>query len=117
MEWTQIKLYTATPAIEIVSGYLISHGLRGLMIEDAEDFNDFLEDTTVHWDYIDDELMKLKECETAIVFYIPDNLQGLEMLGGIRNGIEALRNEAPEIDFGRLAFESEQIKEEDQANR
>lgn len=113
MEWTQIKLYTATPAIEIVSGYLISHGLRGLMIEDAEDFNDFLEDTTVHWDYIDDELMKLKECETAVVFYIPDNLQGLEMLGGIRNGIESLRKEAPEIDFGRLAFESEQIKEED----
>ena len=113
MNWTQIKLYTKTPAIDIVSGYLISHGLRGLMIEDAEDFNDFLTDTTVHWDYIDDDLMKMKECETAVVFYIPDNLQGIEMLKAIRSGIESLRKETPEIDFGKLTFQSESIREED----
>ena len=91
MEWTQVKLYTTTEAIEIVSGFLISHGLRGIMIEDAQDFQDFLEDTTIHWDYIDDELMKMKECETAVIFYIPDNMQGLEMLRQIRGSIESLR--------------------------
>lgn len=113
MNWTQVKLYTKTPAIDIVSGYLISHGLRGLMIEDAEDFSSFLEDTTVHWDYIDDDLMKMKECETAVVFYIPDNMQGIEMLKAIRGGIESLREETPEVDFGKLTFENESIREED----
>ncbi len=113
MDWTQVKLYTTTPAIDIVSGYLISHGLRGLMIEDASDFSDFLEDTTIHWDYIDDDLMKMKECETAVVFYLPDNLQGMEMFRGIRQGIESLRSEVPEIDFGRLTFETEGVREED----
>lgn len=113
MDWTQVKLYTTTPAIDIVSGFLISHGLRGLMIEDASDFSDFLQDTTIHWDYIDDDLMKMKECETAVVFYIPDNLQGMELFRGIRQGIESLRKDVPEIDFGRLAFETEGIREED----
>lgn len=113
MEWTQVKLYTTTEAIEIVSGFLISHGLRGIMIEDAQDFQDFLEDTTIHWDYIDDELMKMKECETAVIFYIPDNMQGLEMLRQIRGSIESLREETPSIDFGRLSFACESIREED----
>lgn len=113
MNWTQVKLYTTTPAIDIVSGFLIAHGLRGLMIEDAQDFSDFLEDTTIHWDYIDDELLNMKQCETAVVFYIPDNIQGVETLKSIRNGIESLRAETPDIDFGRLAFEHESIREED----
>lgn len=113
MNWSQIKLYTTTPAIEVVSGYLISHGLRGLMIEDSQDFCNFLEDTSIHWDYIDDELMKMKECPTAIVFYIPDNIQGLEMLKTIRGGIQQLRRETPDIDLGSLTFEIENIREED----
>ena len=113
MNWSQIKLYTTTDAIDVVSGYLISHGLRGLMIEDAQDFTEFLEDTSIHWDYIDDELMKMKECETAIVFYIPDNMQGMEMLKAIRGGIETLRQKTPGLNLGRLAFESENIREED----
>lgn len=113
MDWTQVKVYTTTPAIEIVSGYLISHGLKGLMIEDSNDFCDFLEDTTIHWDYIDEDLMKMKDCQTAIVFYIPDNMQGMEMLKAIKNGINSLREQTPDIDFGSLEFESDSIKEED----
>lgn len=113
MDWTQVKVYTTTPAIEIVSGYLISHGLKGLMIEDSNDFCDFLEDTTIHWDYIDEDLMKMKDCQTAIVFYIPDNMQGMEMLKAIKNGINSLREQTPDIDFGSLEFKSDSIKEED----
>lgn len=113
MDWTQVKVYTTSPAIEIVSGYLISHGLKGLMIEDSNDFCDFLEDTTIHWDYIDEDLMKMKDCQTAIVFYIPDNMQGMEMLKAIKNGINSLREQTPDIDFGSLEFKSDSIKEED----
>lgn len=113
MNWTQVKVYTTTPAIEIVSGYLISNGLKGLMIEDSSDFCDFLEDTTIHWDYIDEDLMKMKECQTAIVFYIPDNIQGMEMLKAIKNGINSLREQTPDVDFGSLEFSSDSIREED----
>lgn len=113
MNWTQVKVYTTTKAIEIVSGFLISNGLRGIMIEDSNDFCDFLEDTTINWDYIDDDLMKMKECKTAVVFYIPNNIQGMEMLKSIKNHINSLREETPNIDFGSLEFECADIKEED----
>lgn len=113
MEWNEVKLYTTTEAVEIVSGYLISHGLRGLMVEDAQDFQDFLNDTSVHWDYIDEDLMKLKECETSITFYLPDNLQGIELYRSIQGGLSSLRAGTPSVDFGRLALETRQVQEED----
>ena len=113
MEWNEIRLYTTTEAVEIVSGYLISHGLRGLMIEDAQDFRDFLEDTTVHWDYIDEDLMKLRDCETAVTFYLPENMQGIEQYRAIQGGLAALRAGTPSVDFGRLALERRQVQEED----
>lgn len=113
MNWSQVKLYTTTQGISVVSGYVVSHGIRGVMIEDAEDFNDFLEDTSVHWDYIDDELMKMKECPTAVVFYVPDNMQGIETLQAVRAGVEQLRRDNPQVDLGPLTFESESIREED----
>lgn len=55
MEWKEITIYTKTEAVDILSGYLILHGIRGFMIEDSKDFTEFLEDTTIHWDYIEDE--------------------------------------------------------------
>ncbi|MGI5960151.1 MAG: 50S ribosomal protein L11 methyltransferase [Massiliimalia sp.] len=113
MDWSQVKLYTTTQGISVVSGYVVSHGIRGVMIEDANDFNDFLEDTSVHWDYIDDDLMKMKECPTAVVFYVPDNMQGMEMLKAIRGGIDKLREENSQVELGSLTFESENIREED----
>lgn len=113
MNWTQVKVYTKTDAIEIVSGFLISNGLKGIMIEDANDFCDFLEDTSVNWDYIDEDLLKMKECKTAIIFYIPDNIQGMEILKSIKNNINSLRQQAKDIDFGSLEFELDNIKEED----
>ena len=99
MNYKEVTIYTTTPAIDIVSGFLTERGIRGVMIEDAEDFNDFLENTTVHWDYIEDDLMKLKDAETNVKFYLPDNLQGIEAFRQIQSSLESLRTENPEIDL------------------
>ncbi len=113
MNYKEVTIYTTTPAIDIVSGFLTERGIRGVMIEDAEDFNDFLENTTVHWDYIEDDLMKLKDAETNVKFYLPDNLQGIEAFRQIQSSLESLRTENPEIDLGRLAVETAEVNEED----
>lgn len=115
MNWYQMKCRTTTQGIDIVSGYLLSHGITGVMIEDAADFTEFLEDTSVSWDwdYIDDELMKMKECDTAVIFYLPEEMGGMEQLKSIKAGFDQLRAENPAVDLGALTLESDTLEEED----
>ena len=76
MEWAEISLKTTTEGLEIVTGFLMAQGVSSVMIEDAADFNRFLKDTEIHWDYVDEELMGLASCDTTVKFYLPDNPQG-----------------------------------------
>lgn len=113
MNYRQITIYTTTQAIDIVSGFLTMHGVRGVVIEDAADFEAFLNDTTIHWDYVEEDLMKLKTAETNVKFYLPDNLQGIESFREIQSSLEGLRGENPAVDLGRLAMEIAEVREED----
>ena len=71
MNWTEVKIYTTTEGIEPLTGSLLSLGIQGFMIEDAQDFDEFLHDTTPHWDYIDQEVMKkMKNCESSVTLQI-----------------------------------------------
>ena len=78
MNWTEVNIYTTTEGIEPVCGRLLNVGVTGFQIRDAKDFEDFLNDKTGNWDYIDDDLMNLKDCETCVTFYLADNSQGAD---------------------------------------
>lgn len=113
--WSKNTLYTTTQGIEIVSAFLIEQGVGGVEIRDAQDFENFLGDTEIHWDYVDEELMKLKKAETSITFYLPDNAQGKETLLSIQSGLKALPALCEGVDLGRLELESDTVHEEDWA--
>lgn len=102
MNWAEVRVKTTPEGIEILTGFLMAHGVNGVMIEDAGDFNRFLNDTTIHWDYVDEELMKMAHCDTAVKFYLPDNPQGFETLNQVRADLENLQAEQ-EIDLGELS--------------
>ena len=102
MNWAEVRVKTTPEGIEILTGFLMAHGVNGVMIEDAGDFNRFLSDTTIHWDYVDEELMKMAHCDTAVKFYLPDNPQGFETLSQIRTDLGALQAEQ-ETDLGELS--------------
>lgn len=103
MNWAEISLKTTTEGLEIVSGFLMAHGVASVMIEDAADFNHFLEDTTIYWDYVDEELMKMAQCDTVIKFYLPDTPQGYETLNQIKADLPGLR-QVTELDLGALTL-------------
>ena len=104
MNWAEIAVKTTTPGIEIVNGFLMAHGVNSVMIEDAADFKNFLEDTTVYWDYVDEKLMEMTHCDTKVKFYLPDTPQGHETLAQIQSDIARLQDEC-EIDLGELSIE------------
>ena len=117
MNWTEVKIYTTTEGIEPLTGSLLSLGIQGFMIEDAQDFDEFLYDTTPHWDYIDQEVMKkMKNCESSVTLYVADNPQGMEELAGAREILARLKSEDPDGKYGRLEMEIKNVNEEDWSN-
>ena len=63
MNWTQVDIYTTTDGIDLLCSDLMDLGIRGFSIQDAEDFNEFLQNKDGKWDYIDEDLMGLSHCE------------------------------------------------------
>lgn len=116
MEWTELNIYTTTEGIEIVCSKLMDIGIKGFSIKDAEDFKEFLENKNGQWDYIDDDLMGLSECETCITVYLPKNEQGADMLVNIKAMLKELKNSDTENIYGRLETDFSSIHEEDWAN-
>lgn len=83
MEWTEVSIYTSTEGVELLCGKLLEIGINGFAVEDALDFQEFLEETTPHWDYVDDSLMGLKDAETRVIVYLPKNAQGAQILAAV----------------------------------
>lgn len=117
MNWTEVKIYTTTAGIDPLTGSMLDLGLQGFMIEDAQDFDEFLHDTTPHWDYVDQAVMeKMKDCETCVTIYVADNPQGMEELMQVRQILARLKVQDPDGKYGRLELEMKDVDEEDWSN-
>ena len=116
MNWIEIDIFTTTEGIEPLTGSLLGMGINGFVIKDPADFDEFLNDKTINWDYIDDDLMGLKDGETTVTVYLPENGQGLEYLEGVKLELKALKQRDTDNRFGRLEYELKNVKEEDWAN-
>ena len=60
MNWLETHLDTTPAGIEPVSALLSSLGIDSLVIEDEQDFQNFLENNKQYWDYVDDDLLAQK---------------------------------------------------------
>jgi len=116
MNWIEVSIYTTTNGIEIINGALIRLGINDAVIEDARVFEDFLHSDTMNWDYYDEELAKMKDCESCIKVYLADNNQGNQLLQDINKFVGSLKDENKDIDLGRLKIETKILDDEDWAN-
>lgn len=116
MNWTELCIFTSTEGSDILCGCLLGIGINGFVVRDSKDFEEFLENKTGNWDYIDDDLMNLKDCETSVTVYLPDNTQGKEMFDSIKSELSRLKEVDEENLFGRLEYEFKNVCEEDWAN-
>ncbi len=116
MDWTKVNIYTTSDGTEPVCGCLLNTGVTGFEIKDPKDLEEFLEHKTGNWDYIDEELLGMKDCETCVTVYLPQNSQGADMLAAIRSEMSALGDRDTEKAFGRLSVELDSVREEDWAN-
>lgn len=116
MDWTEVSVFTSSDGVDIVCGLLMGIGINGFAIKDSRDFEEFLTNKEINWDYIDDDLMELKNCETTVTVYLPGNSQGADMLSMLRQELAGLKQRDPDGRFGRLECELASVREEDWAN-
>lgn len=115
MNWIQVSIQTTTEGIEPICGRLYSIGITGTEIEDAADFNDFLENETKYWDYIDESLMYKKSAPTLVKIYVTENESGHEQLLAVKEAMAALKAFDTEGVFGTLDISLVDMSEQDWA--
>ena len=115
-EWIEVHIKTSTAGIECVCGRLMDIGITGFAIEDAQDFEEFLNDKNGNWDYIDDDLMKLKSCDSKVIVYVQNDSLSGENINSIRSELKALKDYDKNGEYGELEIELKNIAEEDWAN-
>ena len=117
MDWLEIFIATSQEGLEIVCGLLYSCGLTGLMIEDKNEFDAFLENPDRDWDYIEEGLVEEKHSKpTGITFFVTDNINGMETLNLVKSSLDRLAETEKEFNLGSLKLTMKNVKEEDWAN-
>ncbi|MBQ3463390.1 MAG: 50S ribosomal protein L11 methyltransferase [Clostridia bacterium] len=116
MNWIKVTIYTTNAGIEPVSGRLLQLGITGLEIEDAKEFDDFLEESKEFWDYVDEDLVTKMHGETNVKVYVSDDTAGRELLLAIKSTLAELKSLDIDNVFGRLEMETDGMTEEDWTN-
>lgn len=113
MDWIKVTITTTADGIDPISGRLLDLGINGIEISDKDDFKEFLEANRKYWDYVDEELERLKEADTTITLYVSDGAAGLEQLAAVRSSMAELRSMDASGAFGALSVVTDHVKDED----
>ena len=116
MEFKKIDVYTKSEAVYPLTIQLSELGINGFEIHDSADFEDFMENKEMNWDYVDDDLMNLKNVKTHITLYLQENVQGAEMFAALKGALKDIKDRDQDDFYGSLDIETGSIKEEDWAN-
>ena len=106
MNWTELKITTTAEGIDPICGVLYDLGITGVEISDKDDFKEFLENNRKYWDYVDEELEKLKTADSCITVYFGDDAEGEESMRQAIDAVSALNLE-------KTAFHQKAVKDED----
>ncbi len=113
MDWLQIKIITTNEGIEPICGALYELGITGIEISDKEDFKEFLENNRKYWDYVDEELEKLKEADSCVTLYFSKDQEGEAQLALVKAAVEELHKQDNDGVFGSLKIIEEEMRDED----
>lgn len=115
-QWTRADIFTSEEGLEPLGAALLELGVNGFEITGKSNLEEFLSRRTGYWDYYDESLLKMKDSETAVTLYLPDNGQGHETLAALRRELGRLKSLDSENEWGRLELSLSGVREEDWAN-
>ena len=116
MQWIELTIKTTPAAIDLVCDRLTVLGFDSFIIDDQEQFHDFLEQNRQYWDYVDEGLEKQMEGLSQIRLYLEQSASAPETIEGLKSQLAALRAQYPSVDFGSLDVQLANVKDEDWEN-
>lgn len=113
MDWLQVKIITTSEGIDPICSALYDMGITGVQISDKDDFREFLENNRKYWDYVDEELERLKDEDTCITVYFSADNAGLEQLSFVKSKLTEMKKTDLNKAFGSLDIHVENMRDED----
>lgn len=114
MRWLEIHIDTNHAGLDTVQALLSGLDVDGVMIEDEEEFQDFLENNREYWDYVDEDLNAYMAGRSRITFYLEAKEAGFAKLAEVRMALAALKQERQ--DLGTLLMTLEDVEDADWEN-
>ena len=72
MAWLEITVHTTQKTLDRTVTALTAAGFSDLVIEDQNEFEDFLDQNRAYWDYIDESLQQKLQGLSQIKLYLED---------------------------------------------
>ncbi|MBE7003068.1 MAG: 50S ribosomal protein L11 methyltransferase [Ruminococcaceae bacterium] len=114
MKWLELSVDTTETGIDPVISLLGDYGVDSLIIDEENDFKQFLENNRQYWDYVDEQLLEEKRGKSRVTFYLPEDEDGWSRLGQIRIALSAMKKQHPE--YAPLLLSMKNVADEDWEN-
>ena len=115
MEWLELHIDTNHAGLEPLEIFLSANGVDGVVIDDEQDFQSFLENNHQYWDYVDEDLEASMKGKSRITFYLPADDEGFAKLGQLRTALQGFK-EAHAGKYGTLLMTMENLQDADWEN-
>ena len=97
MQWIELTIKTAPAAIDLVCDRLTVLGFDSFIIDDQEQFHEFLEQNRQYWDYVDEALEKQMQGLSQIRLYLEQNASLPETVESLKSQLAALEQNGLQI--------------------
>ena len=116
MQWIEVTIHTSPAGIDLVAARLTALGHDSFIMDDQQDFHDFLEQNHQYWDYVDEELEQKMAGVSQIRLYLEDGPTVAETVASLGQQLSLLRSQFPSVDFGPLTVGTSSCRDEDWEN-
>ena len=90
MQWIEVCIKTTSQAIELVGERLTMLGFDSFIMDDQDEFHEFLENNKQYWDYVDEGLEKQMQGLSQIRLYLEDSPAAPETLSYLKAHLRLL---------------------------
>ena len=114
MKWLELHNDTNHRGLEAVEAFLSGQGIDSVVIDDEEEFQDFLENNRQYWDYVDEDLMEAEKGKSRVTFYLEAGEDGFSRLAQVRIALAEWKTRHP--DCGSLLMTLDNLEDADWEN-